>query len=769
MKQFLLLAIWLLFSIYTSAQTAPVANPDTLTTNEDTPVTFNVTTNDTDIDGNINVSTVDLDPATSGIQTSFTVSGEGTYQTIGSGNIIFTPVANYNGTATPVNYTVSDSLGAVSNISSINITVTAINDAPSFTKGLDQAICENSGVQTVNNWATALSAGPINESSQLLSFTATNNNNTLFTVQPAINATGNLTYTPALNQNGSATITVQINDNGGIANGGVDKSADQTFSITINPLPVPTFTASAGLTTCIGTDVTYTTQGGGGIINYVWSVPGTLGVDYSITSGGIGTSSNTVTLKWLTAGSKTVTVNYSNSSSCAGLTPATSTTTVSALPVPTFTASAGLTTCVGTDVTYITQGGGGITNYNWSVPGTLGVDYSISSGGIGISSNTVTLKWLTSGSKTVTVNYSNSGGCSGSTPATNTTNVVALPTIYNVTGGGSYCSGGIGVVIGLSGSQTGVSYQLYSGASPVGSAVSGTGSAISFGNQTVAGANYNVIGTNATSCSQAMNGSATITVNAIPTIYNVTGGGSYCSGGSGVAIGLSGSETGVSYQLYSGASPVGSPISGTGSAISFGNQTVAGANYNVIATNAASCTQAMNGSVSVTVNALPIIYNVTGGGSYCSGGSGVAIGLSGSQTGVSYQLYSGASSVGSAVSGTGSAISFGNQTVAGANYNVIGTNATSCTQAMNGSVAVVVNPLPASPIVNNANPGNICPLKTVDLTSLLTSTTPIGGAILYKATNDPLGISVADPTKAGAGTYYLFYQNSTGCYSASTA
>ena len=34
-----------------------------------------------------------------------------------------------------------------------------------------------------------------------------------------------------------------------------------------------------------------------------------------------------------------------------------------------------------------------------------------------------------------------------------------------------------------------------------------------------------------------------------PTLYSVTGGGPYCSGGSGVAVGLSNSEIGVTYQI----------------------------------------------------------------------------------------------------------------------------------------------------------------------------------------------------------------------------
>ena len=108
--------------------------------------------------------------------------------------------------------------------------------------------------------------------------------------------------------------------------------------------------------------------------------------------------------------------------------------------------------------------------------------------------------------------------------------------------------------------------------------------------------------------------------------------------GSGVAVGLSGSQTGVNYQLRIGGVNTGSPVAGTGSAISFSNQTAAGT-YTVTATRAyAGCTANMTGSVAVTVNPLPTLYSVTGGGAYCSGRSGVAVGLSGSQSGATYQL-----------------------------------------------------------------------------------------------------------------------------------
>lgn len=92
-----------------------------------------------------------------------------------------------------------------------------------------------------------------------------------------------------------------------------------------------------------------------------------------------------------------------------------------------------------------------------------------------------------------------------------------------------------------------------------------------------------------------------------PIAYNVTGGGSYCSGGSGVAVGLSNSQVVVSYQLQKDNVDTGSPVAGTGSAISFGNQTAVGT-YTVVASNTnGSCnlTLDMTGSAGITINALP--------------------------------------------------------------------------------------------------------------------------------------------------------------------
>ena len=142
--------------------------------------------------------------------------------------------------------------------------------------------------------------------------------------------------------------------------------------------------------------------------------------------------------------------------------------------------------------------------------------------------------------------------------------------------------------------------------------------AVDFGLQTTAGT-YTVQAANAsTGCKNSMSGSASVSLLALPSVYTVTGGGGYCTGGTGVHVGLNYGNTGINYQLYQGASTVGSPVAGANAAIDFGLQTTVGT-YTVVGTNATTgCVNNMDMSATVSINSLPAVYNVTGGGSYCS-------------------------------------------------------------------------------------------------------------------------------------------------------
>ncbi|MEQ8577846.1 MAG: BspA family leucine-rich repeat surface protein [Balneola sp.] len=159
-----------------------------------------------------------------------------------------------------------DSQGATAQ-DTFKVTVNPVNDIPTFIVGADQTLDENSGAQTVTNWATGISAGATNETDQNLTFDISTDNDGLFSVLPAVNpVTGTLTYTPAADSFGVATVTINLSDDGGTLNGGVDTSADQTFTITVDEVlsvdPATAFITTWN-TTAPGETVTIPTNGDG--------------------------------------------------------------------------------------------------------------------------------------------------------------------------------------------------------------------------------------------------------------------------------------------------------------------------------------------------------------------------------------------------------------------------------------------------------------------------------------------------------------------------
>ncbi|MDD4553366.1 MAG: FISUMP domain-containing protein [Bacteroidales bacterium] len=169
-----------------------------------------------------------------------------------------------------------------------------------------------------------------------------------------------------------------------------------TFSVTVNPLPVPVLTGPAS--TCNGaTGNTFTTLAGQ--TGYNWTVS----PDGTITAGGTPVN-DFVTVTWNSTGIKQVGVNYTTPEGCTAAKATTYTVTVNALPVPVITgASTGCQNTTGN--VYFTEPG--MTSYFWTVT-SEGVITS------GQGTRTVTITWLNSGSPIITVNYLNSNGCQAS-------------------------------------------------------------------------------------------------------------------------------------------------------------------------------------------------------------------------------------------------------------------------------------------------------------------------------------------------------------------
>jgi Calx-beta domain/Bacterial Ig domain/FG-GAP-like repeat len=238
---------------------------DSYTINEDESIVFSASKNNaitiSDVDAGTNKVEVNL-TTTNAIFTinnnnSVNIAGNqtanlkltGTVANINTAlnGLIFRPNANFNGD-TKIQIVTNDlgSTGggiAQSDTDSINVKITSINDVPSFTKGGNQIINEDGGLQTIKGWATRISMGANNETEQKPTFIVSTNNDALFAEKPSISPDGTLTYKPAENLSGVAIVSVKLQDDGGINNSGVDTSAIQTFAITVNSInDTPTFT-----------------------------------------------------------------------------------------------------------------------------------------------------------------------------------------------------------------------------------------------------------------------------------------------------------------------------------------------------------------------------------------------------------------------------------------------------------------------------------------------------------------------------------------------
>lgn len=158
-----------------------------------------------------------------------------------NGTLSFTPAADVNGRATVTVHAVDDGGTAnggqdTSAPQAFTITIVAVNSPPSFVAGPNQVVQEDAGPQTVPGWAKSISPGPPDESDQSARFSVSASIPSLFSSGPSVAPNGTLTYTPAPNANGIATVSVRAVDDGGTANGGLDTSSPQTFTIRITPI-----------------------------------------------------------------------------------------------------------------------------------------------------------------------------------------------------------------------------------------------------------------------------------------------------------------------------------------------------------------------------------------------------------------------------------------------------------------------------------------------------------------------------------------------------
>jgi gliding motility-associated-like protein len=175
----------------------PNAVNDLITTNEDTPNSSNVLTNDTD---------PDMDALTVTVQTNFPTA-HGTITIAANGAYTYTPNSNYNGPDSYTYQVCDNGSPALCSNAILTINVSPVNDPP----------------VAANDNVSGLEDSQINGASLLLNDSDIDGNPLTVTVAPLVapnngtlilNANGTYTYTPNLNYVGGDIFVYEVCDNG---------------------------------------------------------------------------------------------------------------------------------------------------------------------------------------------------------------------------------------------------------------------------------------------------------------------------------------------------------------------------------------------------------------------------------------------------------------------------------------------------------------------------------------------------------------------------
>jgi gliding motility-associated-like protein len=327
------------------------------------------------------------------------------------------------------------------------------------------------------------------------------------------------------------------------------------------------------------------------------------------------------------------------------------------------------------------------------------------------------------------------------------------------------CTGGTASFV-LSNSVSGVNYQLQDGSTNIdGQLFSGNGGTLTFSAKPGSSRAYSILATvELTSCSGKISDPAQVTVLNPPASNLGVSDAAICQGQE-ASITLSNSSLNDIYKLMKdGSADVLQTIIGTGTDISFSLPQPAESTFYTISATNPGCTINLDKKAKLTVNSLPLVFNVTGGGEICSGGNGVSISLNGSQEGFIYQFYKDNLAFGLALVGNGLPISLTNQSNPGI-YSVQASSPQACRSEMAGSASISLQALPSAPLSVMVDKPTICENTLGKLT--LTATGGAGNTLAwytgacgtgFVGTGSPLSL----PIPVATTQYYARWENACG-------
>jgi gliding motility-associated-like protein len=473
---------------------------------------------------------------------------------------------------------------------------------------------------------------------------------------PTTNMTNSTTLTPTVSPTTNTTYTLTSTDLFGCTNSYAVPIVVQTGNVTAN---VPSVTPVCVGATIGATNFTSTPAGA----TYSWTNSNTA---IGLAASGTG---NVPSFTATNSGTATITVTPTLNG-CAG-NPSTYNITVNTLDNASFSYPS-QTVCV--------TGG----NQSPTITGLTGGTFSSSSGGLSLNTTTGVINPSTStlgGPYTVT--YTTNGSCPNS--STFDVTITSSPSsTFNYSG--PYCQNAGTATVALAGGASGGTFTSTAGLS-----LNAATGAVNLNTSTPG--TYEVTNTIAAGggCAESIS-TASITINALPTVTASASNNAICNDGSSSTV-LS--AVGASTYVWDNSIGAGNNISVSPTVTT---------TYNVTGTDANNCQN--TASVTVTVNPLPTVIASTSTSAICNDGtSSATISASGANT---YVWDNGI--------GAGNNVSVSPTSTT--TYNVVGTDANNCQNT--ASVTITVNQLPT--VSANATSTSICNGESTTLSASGAST-----------------------------------------------
>ncbi len=598
----------------------------------------------------------------------------------------------------------------------------AVTNAFNCTKSVSITVTVNT--PPVLNPITGSSNICVGSSSQLLNDTNggiwSSSNNSIATVNAS---TGVVTAIAA----GAITISYSVTDVNGC-------SDSEDLTVNTWALPVPTLTGPNPI--CPNSTGTYITEAGQS--NYTWTFTGG-----TLVSEGTSTD-NTITILWDQPGPKTIFINYTDANGCSAATSATVTTSTGTIP----TISGTTEICMNEDGNYLTDPGQ--SNYSWTITGG-----TISAGGTS-TDNTATVNWTTAGTGTVSINYTDPGGCIAASSVSMPVLVHTLPTA-TITGSTSVCQNSTNPVITFSGSNGlapyTFTYTINNGTAETITTVSGNSITLNAPTVSTGAFVYELVSvSDNNNCTQLVGSTATINVNELP-VGNIIGSTTVCENNTSPLITFT-ATVGTApfvfyYNINGGASQTINTIAGNSVTLNAPTAVTGTFIYSLESiTDANNCSQPHTGDATIIVAPSPTA-TISGSTAVCQNGTSPDITFTGSN-GTAPYIFTYSINGGSNLTAT----SVGNTATVSVPVNISGpftyslvsvqdAGANLCSQLQTGSVTVTVNPTSVGGTVSGST--SVCSGSN---SGLLTLTGETGNVIGWEYSIDGGGtwISVANTT-----------------------